>query len=49
MTQDAMCERCRKADETISHCLRDCDEAVNVWLRLVPRTECNSFFSLPLD
>ena len=49
MIQDARCEHCHKADETISHCLRDCDEAVNVWVRLVPRTEWNNFFSLPFD
>ena len=49
MTQDARCDRCHKSDETISHCLRDCDEAVKVWLRLVPMSDWNSFFSLPSD
>ncbi|KAF7815487.1 hypothetical protein G2W53_029456 [Senna tora] len=48
LTDNATCPRCGRADETVLHALRDCDEVAELWMRFIAPQRWNTFFSLEL-
>ncbi|KAF7820411.1 putative ribonuclease H protein At1g65750 family [Senna tora] len=48
MTTDATCPRCGKADETILHAIRDCEDIKDLWIRFVRPSYWEQFFSCNL-
>lgn len=48
MCGDATCSRCLHLDETISHCIRDCDEVRELWAKVIHPDHYSKFFSLGL-
>ncbi|KAF7830866.1 ribonuclease H [Senna tora] len=48
LTDNAMCPRCGKEEETALHALRDCDSVADLWMRFLNPQRWNAFFSLDL-
>lgn len=46
MTDDAKCPLCASSLESISHALRDCSFAANIWKNVIRKQVHNLFFSL---
>lgn len=48
LSENSVCPLCKGGDETILHVLRECPAAAGLWIRLVPRSKHQRFFTLPL-
>ncbi|KAF7806109.1 ribonuclease H [Senna tora] len=48
LTDNAMCPRCGREEETALHALRDCDSVADLWMRFLNPQRWNAFFSLDL-
>ncbi|KAF7831188.1 putative ribonuclease H protein At1g65750 family [Senna tora] len=48
LTDNAMCPRCGREEETALHALRDCDSVAELWMRILNPQRWNAFFSLDL-